>query len=69
MPGRPLNAFSHTSDTLRRWILLGRLAVCYGDNRDKATSDSLFKVYMTLPVLDTAIHAKNLLYYSKMEML
>ena len=58
--------FSHTSDTLRRWILLGRLAVCYGDNRDKATSDSLFKVYTTLPVLDTAIHAKNLLYYSKM---
>lgn len=58
--------FSHTPDTLRRWILLGRLAVCYGDNRDKATSDSLFKVYMTLPVLDTAIHAKNLLYYSKM---
>ena len=58
--------FSHTPDTLRRWILLGRLAVCYGDNRDKATSDSLFKVYTTLPVLDTAIHAKNLLYYSKM---
>lgn len=58
--------FSHTPDTLRRWILLGRLAVCYGDNRDKATSDSLFKVYTTLPVLDTAIYAKNLLYYSKM---
>lgn len=58
--------FSYTPDTLRRWILLGRLAVCYGDNRDKATSDSLFKVYTTLPVLDTAIHAKNLLYYSKM---
>lgn len=58
--------FSHTPDTLRRWILLGRLAVCYGDNRDKATSDSLFKVYTKLPVLDTAIHAKNLLYYSKM---
>ncbi len=62
-------AYEHmmkTPDTYRQWVLFGRLAVCYGDNREKATADSLFQIYRTMPVLDTAVYAKNLAYYSKM---
>ena len=47
------------------WIMKGQLARAYANNREKTKADSLYRVYMTEPVLDTTIFAKNILFYSR----
>ena len=60
------SCFMKTTDTLGQWIHQGQLAVSYGNNREKEKSDSVFKEYLSRPVLDTLVFAKNLFAYAKM---
>lgn len=60
------NCFMQTTDTLGQWLHQGKLAVFYGNNRDKEKSDSVFKEYMSRPVLDTLVFTKNLFAYAQM---
>ena len=58
--------FLKTTNSRDQWLQLGALANYYGKNRDITTSDSLYKTYMSMAVLDTNIYANSLFQYAKM---
>ena len=55
---------TEASDARLLWILQGKLGKRYAMNRERARADSVYNAYMSMPVLDSVIYARNLLNYS-----
>ena len=57
--------FMNTTDTLGQWLHQGKLAVYYGNNREKDEADSVYQEFIKAPVLDSTYYAKTLFLYAK----
>ena len=55
-----------TADTTWSWRLLGWIAECHGNNRERREADSLYKVFFSLPIRDSAFYARRLFNYAKL---